>query len=171
MILPIYVLVMQGSGSTSTEVPKVGQPSLDDYALLNSTTALKYGFKGVVILNRENEAQTAINTVQGVDNEIIITAKFLSYDPKVTEAYLKLDPTNSSSSVEKGLGDGKGTIRLNDFIRYDEKSVKLPANEEVKIKLIINIPLGTPHTYIPLAPVGISSEYPIISNIVGDVNV
>jgi hypothetical protein len=57
------------------------------------------------------------------------------------------------------------------LIKYNATSVRLPANEEVKIKVTINVPLGTPNTDIQFQPVGISSDYTITSNINVDINV
>jgi hypothetical protein len=76
---------------------------------------------------------------------------------------------NSSYSITKSDAE---TLYL--FLRHgvsDDFLGKLPANQIVKIIMTINVPVGTPHTTIPLAPVGISSDYPIINNFSGDVNV
>ncbi len=169
--IPVYILVLGSSGSPSTDSPMIGQPTSDGSDLFNSTTALQEGVKGIVVLNLEKGTQTPINTTLGVDKEFIITAKFISYDPKITETILKLNPQDPSFVVEKGLGPGLGTIRLNDLIKYNATLVRLPANEEVKIMVTINVPLGTPNTYIQFQPVGISSDYTITSNIQVDINV
>ena len=140
--------------------------------MLNATTALSDGVKGVIILNMDNSTQIPINTVQGVGKTIVLTAKFVPYDKGIAEAIMTLNPQDPGAIVVgRGLGDGKGSIiKLNDFVKYSVDHVELPANQIVKITMTINIPVGTPHTTIPLAPVGISSDYPIINNISGDVN-
>jgi hypothetical protein len=141
--------------------------------MLNVTTALSAGIKGVIILRMDNSTQIPINIVQSVGKTILLTAKFVPYDKGIAEAILTLNPQGPGGIVvEIGLGDGKGsTIKLNDFVKYSVDHVELPANQIVEITMIINVPVGTPHTTLPLAPVGISSDYPIINNFSGDVNV
>lgn len=60
--------------------------------LLNPTVALSEGVKGVVILGLENGTQTPISTVQGVNETVIFTAKFVSYDKSAPQATLTLNP-------------------------------------------------------------------------------
>jgi hypothetical protein len=85
---------------------------------------------------------------------------------------MSLNPQDHGALVVgRGFGDGKGSIiKLNDFVKYSVDYVELPANQIVEITMTINVPVGTPHTTIPLVP-GISSDYPINNNFSGDVNV
>jgi hypothetical protein len=141
--------------------------------LLDPTIALANDVKGVVILALDNDTVTPISTIPGVEKTVVFTAKFVSYDESVSEAILLLNPQDPYGQwVGKGLGDGKGTvIYLNDVIKYNARSIVIPSNKIVKIIMTINIPDGTPDTSIPLAPVGIDSNYPIINKIRGDVDV
>lgn len=175
-LIPIYLLSTQNSVIATSEEqnidsPCIGVPSLTSDSFLDEKTALQYGVNGVIVLNLK-EKTTSINVVQGQDKQIILIAKFVSYVPEIKETIVRLDPNDLSAIIiEKGLGIGKGTLKLNDMVRYDTMYIRIRAGEEVQIPIIINVPLNTPHVYIPFNPVGLISEYPIINDIVCDINV
>jgi hypothetical protein len=159
------VVLPQAEGANASQV-------LSGLIFEDKNTALQHGIKGIVILNLDKDTPNKVVILSGEEKKVYLTAKFVSYDPEVQETYLKLDPKDPNTLVtETSLGYGKGTITLNDLVTFDSPSIKLKSGEQVKITMTIKIPVNTPHVTIPLDPVGISSDFVIISKYAGEIDV
>ena len=88
----------------------------------------------------------------------------MSHTKELTETEILIDPHHKyATTVEKYLGDNKGSVLLNDYIRYDPSgSITLKAGEPITVTLSINLPKDFPKVKIPLNAVGIISELTVI---------
>lgn len=151
----------------NTESPLLGIPSLGSVDIINKTTAIKYGILGYLEITPLQETpKTFTLNEQGFN--ITLELKFTSHTQDLNEIEVKFDPKNLNTvTIEQGLGDGKGTILINDYIHYyPSTNITLKNGESKNVILNVKLPLLTylKGLKIPIKAIGIITNVPVLDN-------
>lgn len=149
----------------------VGTP-LIDINLLTREEALKYGIRGYVKMKLAPGTPSEYFNVSGKELNIKIQLSLVQFDRNLTEVKAKLNPQGQyGATIEKVLGDDRGTIKLNDYVSYQPTgNIILKAGQTLNVTMTIRIPEDFPRISIPLGAVGITSDVPISDRIRGSIN-
>jgi len=149
----------------------LGTP-LIDIDLLTRDEATKYGIRGYVKMKLAHGTPSEYFNVSGKELNIKIQLSLVQFDRNLTKVKVKLNPKGQYGvTIEKVLGDDRGTIKLNDYVSYQPTGqITLKAGQTLNVMMTIRIPEDFPRISIPLGPVGITSDVPISDRIRGSIN-
>jgi len=157
------LLIYTGVEATEVEITE-GSGSLlilTDYKY-NPEKAAKDGVKGYIEVKLD-EGDTIISRSKTEDNLFNLTITFISYDPDIKYATLKIDPQNTSHRKYQ-MEKGNIICVINDYIKYSEKEIILESGKNYQIIMYLDIPDNTLKAKIYITPtLGMDSDYPIIS--------
>jgi hypothetical protein len=139
-------------------------PALSRRQIVDSIEAQKRNIKGYIEITPQKTDLKSIYPERETEYRVNLNIKFVSHTKELTETEILIDPHHKyATTVEKYLGDNKGSVLLNDYISYDPSgSITLKAGEPITVTLSINLPKDFPKVKIPLNGVGIISELPVI---------
>ena len=157
--------------SESQTVNKLESTSIFD--LKNSKIALQKGISGYISIKFDKESYKEITLNKGTSRVIDINLLYTSYDENKESTIIEIDPSSGLGlSIEKQLGKSGETISLNNLITYEPSGkVTLISGEIKTIRMTVLIPQNISDFKIPLGPVGITAEVPIINYGEGILNV
>ena len=154
--------------ATYTLKKVVGTRTLTIDDLMNPKVALENGVKGYVRISLKNPQSKDVEIKRGNTTNIELYIQFVSHTPELKETKIRLDPEGKGLTIEKKLGDDKGSVRLNDYVKYTpEGEITIRANETITVTMSLIIDTEFPNNIkMPLGPVGISADdVPIINSI------
>lgn len=133
----------------------------------NPEIAKQYGVVGYIEYNITADTPRTLAVAKGEEASITILIHFVSYDPKVTEAQINIDPNSGRGLVieqcyaitdKSGEIVSEGVIYINKLVSYNASGVvEIRAGETLPVTLIIRIPIDFPSGVdpFPLGAVGI----------------
>jgi len=139
-------------------------PAITRKEIEDPIEAQKRNIKGYIEITPQNPDLNSIYPERETEYRVNINIKFVSHTKELTETEILIDPHHKyATTVEKYLGDNKGSVILNDYISYDPSgSITLKAGEPITVTISINLPKDFPKVKIPLNAVGIISELTVI---------
>jgi len=124
--------------------------------------AAKDGVKGYIDV-KLNGGDTTLSRKAIENNVFNITILFISYDPEIQYASLKLDPKNSRQKQCQMEGD-KILCSINDCLSFSEQEITLKNGTPYSLKMYLDIPNNVLKAKMYITPTfGMSADYPIIN--------
>jgi len=159
--LIIVVVYVQ---TASKELEEASTPVVTDIHIKDPKIALKYGIRGYIEITSEAGTPKSVTITRGKETNITIFLHFVSHTPDFTETEVVIDPNREEGYIiERSLGPGKGTIKLNDYVSYDPIGrILLKANQTLSVIMTIRVPVNFPSISMPLRAVGITADVPIL---------
>lgn len=166
LVIPIlYFSLLQNKSKTTTEESsEIGSiPSFTDNEIKNPEIALEHGILGYIEISTIH-ATKELSVSPNVEFMLNLNITFVSYDKKIKETEITINPDDPDGLIiERSLGDGKGIVRINDYIEYSIMGKKtLEAGKSYYVTMTIKLPTTLSGATFYLGAIGISSEYPII---------
>jgi len=139
--------------------------SLTGMEIRNPEIALQYGVTGYLEITYPSDSPSVFSIDRGGEININILLHFVSYTPEVTEAQVNIDP--------KGAGGLKIEYRdviFNEFVSYNPSgNISIKAGETIPVTMNIRVPedFSSYVEAIPLGAMGITTDFPVISELGG----
>lgn len=131
--------------------------------------AMDMGVKGYLNIRLAENEKTIHLIEREKEYHLNIIIELVSYSDDLKEANVILDPKSRSGlTIEKSLGDGKGIIKLNDYVTYEPSGIlTLKPGDQIPVKVCIKFPKELPAVEIPFGAIGITSDVIIIDDVEG----
>ena len=139
--------------------------SLTGIEIRNPDIALQYGITGYLEITYPSNSPSLLSVDRGGEIDVNTLLHFVSYTPEVTEAQVNIDPTGPWE-----LGIEQDDVNFNDLVSYNPSgNISIKAGETLPVTMSIRVPEDFPSTIeaIPLGAMGITSDFPVISELGG----
>lgn len=166
----IFSIPSQSSSQQQLTIQR-GIPALTALEIENATIAKEYGINGYVKVT--SLERNKIISCHPNDTIILhLYFKYTSYNTNVPYAIVTFNPKGDNTVMEQSLGDGKGVIRINDYVSYNiTGNHNLMPNKIIPVTMTLHIPSVFPSTQLHLACVGVNANIDFIDDIGVTLNV
>lgn len=134
------------------------------FNVLNSESALKKGIQGYIEIKYSSLDTKNLELQKGNFIQIDLYVIYNAHNKNKLTTIVNIDPASENGlSIEKQLGKSGETICLNDLVTYEPSGeVVLTSGKPTIIKMTIASPSEIADVELPIGPVGMTADVPII---------